>query len=134
MDPQDRGHNGSRCRVVIVEADENVRSALHLIFRSLPGVQAESASLETLLDAAIHLRPEVVLLDWDLISPRHIQLVDDLKRVAPGAAIIALGTSLGQPGAATVASAFISKTSPPDQLLRLLRELLCDQEVGSGQA
>lgn len=111
-------------RVSIVEAHDHVRAALCFILAARPGVQLVGAfgPRPDLVAHLLALRPDVVLLDWELPANLAPQVLGALRRVlAPVRVIVLSARPDDEPRAlAAGADAFVSKDQPPEALMRLL--------------
>jgi DNA-binding NarL/FixJ family response regulator len=115
-------------RVLVVDAHPDVRWALRTAIREEAGltVAGEVAHAEDLLEEARALRPDVILLEWELPDTPGEELLASLGSLDLGCRVIVLG---GQPEvkeAALAAGAddFVSKADAPEPLLRALRRLV----------
>lgn len=116
-------------RVLLADDQAALRSAVRLLLEHEPGVTivAEAPDASTLLADALHLRPDLVLLDWELpgldgfSSARSV--LESLYTSCPRLHVIVLS---GRPEAerlalASGATTFVSKADPPERLLDALR-------------
>jgi len=105
-------------KVLVVDDDANVRSALRLLLSSQMGIEAieEAASAEDMVRVAALQRPAVVLLDLDLPRLRP-GLVDEVRARSPGVRIIGMSSRSEprQPAPAEV-DAVIDKMYGPAEL------------------
>jgi two-component system response regulator DesR len=112
-------------RVLLADDQEKVRSALKLFIEQEGGfcVVGEAITASDLLHNIIRTNPQVVLLDWELPGlPDSPYKLNPLRLVAPDLKIIALS---GVPEArksalAEGADGFVSKSEPPENVLRAL--------------
>lgn len=115
-------------RVVIADDELSLHSALRLLFAHEPGVAVvgDAAEAGSARQKAAALRPDLLLLDWELPGTTGVVLVDELRAAAPAMRIIALSSRPeARPAAlAAGADAFVSKGDPPDRLLEAMRGLL----------
>lgn len=122
-------------RVLLADDSPEVRSALRLLLRQLPGYElvGEAEDGAALLSACEALRPDVVLLDWELPgaqvfaenAPLRFGSVSTVKVLAPDAHVIALSV-LPQASAEALgagADAFVCKSDPPRRLIDVLDAL-----------
>jgi two-component system, NarL family, response regulator DesR len=108
-------------RILIADKQSRVRSALALLLqKQTEFVQVGAISRkEQLLPTAQTLKPELILLDWALVGENTIPA---LRRIIPCPMIVVLSS---QPEAQEYAlaagvEAFISKSAPPDEVIRTL--------------
>jgi two-component system response regulator DesR len=112
-------------RVLIADDEAKVRSALRLLLEqeSYLEVVGEVGSIEGLLPLVKAIRPQVLLLDWELLGVHGEELVPDLRALRPDLVLVALS---GRPEARRTAleagaDAFVSKGDPPESLLASIR-------------
>jgi two-component system response regulator DesR len=126
-------------RILLADDQSEVRSALRLLLEHEPELEvvAEVEEAGALLAEARAVRPDVILLDWELPGvstvlpgprPRRV-LVAALHEIDPGLAVVSLS---GRPEARRMAMAagsdtFVCKGDPPDHLLAALRLLAGSQ-------
>jgi DNA-binding NarL/FixJ family response regulator len=88
------------------------------------GVVGEAADWSTTLALAPETRPDMLLVDWELIPIDSGNTLAQLRAVCPAAAVIVLISQLDarQQAALSVgADAFISKGEMPDRVAERLR-------------
>jgi two-component system response regulator DesR len=112
-------------RILLADDQAKVRSALRLLLRLQPGmdVVGETAETEGLLGQVKEIRPDLILLDWELPGPTSNGLLTAIRARCPRLKVIALS---GRPEARRAAleagaDAFVSKGAPPERLLSALR-------------
>ncbi len=129
-------------RILLADDQAEVRSALRLLLEHEPELEvvAEAEEAGVLLAQARAVRPDVVLLDWELPGvmaavpgprPRAI-LMAALHEIHPGLSVVSLS---GRPEARHTALAagsdgFVCKGDPPDHLLAALRLLAGSPSTG----
>jgi len=108
-------------RVLLADDQAQVRSALRLLLTQEPGlsVVGEATEAQALLAQAEAIRPDVVLLDWELPGLQAADPLFTLRARCPGLKVIVLS---GRPEArqaalAAGADVFVSKGDPPERLL-----------------
>ena len=110
-------------RIVLADTRTNVRFALRALLRHRveSEVVGEAANAEELVSEVNRLRPDLVLLDWDLPG-RGTDLLPDLRRLYPGLHVIVLGVRAEARVSALMAGAdaYVSKTEPPEHLVAAL--------------
>jgi DNA-binding NarL/FixJ family response regulator len=111
-------------RVAVVESHDQVRSALCFLIEGQPGVQLVGAfgPRPNLIVRLLALRPDVVLLDWEL--PEHLaeQVLLAARRAPapPRVLVLSARPSHETWARAAGAAAFVSKSQPPTLLLQSL--------------
>lgn len=120
-------------RILIADAQPKVRFALHVLLQRQPGLEVvgEAIDAESLHEQAIAACPDAVLVGWELPGMDMECLIPSLRESCPGMVVIALS---GRPEAKQASSeigvdAFVSKSSPPDQLLNAITRWACELEA-----
>ena len=112
-------------RVLVAAAQPDVRAALRLTLLDLEmGIVGEAADWSTTLALAPETRPDMLLVDWELIPLGSGNTLSQLRAVCPTAVVIVLISQLDarQQAALSVgADAFISKGEMPDRVAERLR-------------
>ena len=112
-------------RVLLAAPQPDVRAALRLLLLDLNmGVVGEAADWPTTLALAPETQPDMLLVDWDLISLDSGNTLSQLRAACPAAVVIVLISQLDarQQAALSVgADAFISKGEMPDRVAERLR-------------
>lgn len=112
-------------RILLAENRTHVRWALRTAIAEQRGlsVVGEIDRGETLLAQAATLRPDLVLLDWELPGPPATGLLQALQENDASLRVIVLSIDSDVGGAALAAGAdaFVCKTDPPERLLAALR-------------
>ena len=115
--------------VLIADGRAHTRSAMRLLLVQEPQVVVvgEAADVDEALSTVATLRPDAVLLEWELPRQPRAQegslVVKRLRAASPGSLVIALS---GLPEArhealAAGADGFVSKGDPPERLLSAVR-------------
>jgi DNA-binding NarL/FixJ family response regulator len=114
-------------RVLLADDHSRVRWALRTAIREEPGlvVVGEVTQAEDLLAQVHTLRPDILLLEWELSGGIAGELLRALCGLDSGPQVIILGQQPASRAAALAAGAdaFVSKADGPDQLLATLRAL-----------
>ncbi len=114
-------------QVFIASADGALRVSLQLLVESEPGfvVIGMSDRSQGLLTIASALRPDVLLLDYELAKQAVADLVSDLHHLEhpPKVIVLSVDPQVKATTLAAGADAFISKNVPPDDLLPILRKM-----------
>ena len=116
-------------RILIADTQPKVRFALQVLLQRQPdlNVVGEAIDAESLLGEVESECPDVVLLGWELPGMEMACLVPTLRERCPGIVVIALSGRLEAHRAASKlgVDAFVSKSSPPDQLLAAITRCGC---------
>ena len=112
-------------RVLLADDQAKVRSALRLLLEQQPELEVvgEAAEVGGLLAQVRAIRPDLVLLDWELPGLQTVSLLPALRDLCPHLRVVALS---GRPEARQAAldagvDAFVSKGDPPERLLAAVR-------------
>jgi DNA-binding NarL/FixJ family response regulator len=112
-------------RVYIADALREERSALRLVLLDLNmEVVGEAADWTTTLAQAPISRPEMLLVDWDLLPSLPAGALGELRNACPAALVIILISHLDarqQAALSAGADAFISKGETPERVANRLR-------------
>ncbi len=115
-------------QVIVADDEAAIRSALGLALKQKLGIQnvCEAANLEDLFARAREVGAALVLLDWDLPGLAAKAGLAALRRQNPDLKVVALSArpEARQAALDAGADAFVSKTEPPDTMLRLIKETL----------
>jgi DNA-binding NarL/FixJ family response regulator len=116
-----------RLRVLLADEQPKVLSALRLLLNQVPGFQTvgEACEATSLLDQVRTVRPDLVLLDWELPGLPALNTLSALRANRPNLKVIALSGRPELGGTAITAGAdfFVSKIDPPRKLLAALRTI-----------
>jgi DNA-binding NarL/FixJ family response regulator len=114
-------------RIVIADRQAATRSALSMLLAPEEDINIvdEASDQQELLSMISATPPDVVLLDWELAGAATVDLLANLRTLAPSLKIIALS---GRPEARPEAlgagvDAFVSKGDSPARLLITLRSI-----------
>lgn len=79
-----------RCRVLVIEDNEDVRRLLRLVLADEPIVQivGEAANGADGIVMATDLRPDIIVLDINMPVMDGLTALPDIRRAAPNAAIV----------------------------------------------
>jgi DNA-binding NarL/FixJ family response regulator len=112
-------------RVLLADDHTWVRWALRTAIGEEPGltVVGEVSEAENLLSQAQALRPDLILLEWELPGRAADGLLSALRALDSqiGVIVLSQGAESEQAALAAGADAFVSKADPPEQLLNALR-------------
>lgn len=112
-------------RVLLAAPQPDMRAALRLLLNSLNmEVIGEATDWSGTLALAAENRPDMVLVDWELIPMDSGNTLIQLRVVCPAAVVIVLISHLDARQQAAIsagADAFISKGEMPDRVAERLR-------------
>jgi DNA-binding NarL/FixJ family response regulator len=116
-------------RVLVADSDPRVRTALNLLLKSQPelAIVRESSDGSGLLAQVQELRPDLVLVDWELPGESVASLVEQLRGSEIRVVLLVGRPEAEQAARAVGADAFISKMDSADRLLETLQEILASQ-------
>ena len=112
-------------RVLVIEAHPDVRDALRVLLQRQHAAPLEVVgildTLDCLPDMIARLRPDVLLMDWELAAAQKATLATIRARF-PGVNILALSVKpeMRQTALRAGADAFVSKGEPAEGLLQAL--------------
>ena len=112
-------------QVLIAAPQPDVRAALRLLLLDLSmQVAGEAVDWSTALTLARETRPDMLLVDWELIPISSGHTLTQLREACPAAVVIVLISQLDarqQAALSAGANAFISKSEMPDRVAARLR-------------
>jgi DNA-binding NarL/FixJ family response regulator len=114
-------------RILIADHQQAVRSAVRFLLeeRLELRVVGEAADGQELLAQLGSLRPDIIVIDWDLPRGSTDELFDAFRELDRRPKVIVLGAhpESAQAAMAAGASSFVSKGDPPKRLLTVLHAL-----------
>ena len=117
-------------RVLVAATHPQLRWALRTVLKEEPAliVIGEASTHQDLLSQANALRPDLILLDWDLLDRPKAGALAALRGIDAQFGIIVVSE---QPDLRETAGAdaYLYKYDPPDQFLAALRGLLAECQV-----
>ena len=112
-------------RVLLAAPQSDVRAALRLLLLDLSmEVVSEAADWPTISPLAPKNQPDMLLVDWELITEDSGNTLTELRAVCPAAVVIVLISQMDarqQAALSAGADAFISKGEMPDRVADRLR-------------
>ncbi len=126
-------------RIVVGDRDVRVRSALKVLLREEHGVTlvGESSDLPSLVVQIKELKPDLVLLDWELPGRPAAALLLAQERLhsPPKVIVFSARSESEQESLALGADAFVSKGDAPEALLAAFRKLTREsgEKAANGQ-
>ena len=125
------GEQHQGVRTVLADRQSTVRDALLVLVTQGLGMQVvdEAGTLQTLQRLVRTHRPDLAIVDWDLLSRSTGELAD-LRACSPGLRIVVVGLRPEMRPAALAAGAdgFVSKMDAPDVVVGVLKP--CAQATG----
>ena len=114
-------------RILLADDQLHVRSALQILLKYIPNlyVVGEAGDAASLLAQVQAVKPDLVLVDFELPGLQLSNLIVKLRTIYPSLLIVALSGSLVSPTIALTAGIdeFISKSDPPERIITLLQLL-----------
>jgi len=114
-------------RTVLAEGQATVRDALRILVTQGLGMQVvgEAKTLQTLQSQVRAHRPDLAIVDWDLLA-QSASVLAGLRASSPGLRIVVVGLRPGMRPAALAAGAdgFVSKVDAPDVVVGVLQPCL----------
>ena len=122
-------------RLLLAEDQGMMRSALALLLDLEPDIEvvAEAGTTAEALDAALRVRPDVALLDIEMLDGSGLDTAATLRDVLPGCRVLIL-TTFGRPGylrraMEAGAAGFLVKDGPVEDLAAAVRRVLAGERV-----
>ena len=111
-------------RAVLADGQPSVRDALRILVTQSLGVQVidEVGTLQTLQRQVRAHRPDLAIVDWDLLA-QSTSVLAGLRACSPGLRIVVIGLRPEMRPAALAAGAdgFVSKVDAPDVVVGVLQ-------------
>lgn len=111
-------------RIVVVETQAQIRAALSFLLEQQPDLQVLCAlgPVPNLAARLLALRPEVILLDWELPQRLASRILLAVRRSSEAPRIVVLSAHAKDeaPARAAGANAFVSKDEAPAAIIRAL--------------
>jgi len=126
-----RQYKGEEVRIFLADADRDERLALLFLLDHEPGMEVVGIAIrsEGLAAQVRACRPDVLLLDWNLVTQPAADCLSDIHSLDPQLKIVVLHVhpEVRQEVESAGADVFISKDTPPDELLMVLRKMRKDE-------
>jgi DNA-binding NarL/FixJ family response regulator len=114
-------------RVLLADHHTEVRWALRTAIKEVPDLMlvGEAIQAKDLLSQARALRPDLILLEWELPGRSARNLLAALREIDPLARVIVLSREpeSQEPALDAGADVFVSKANGPEELLAALHRL-----------
>jgi DNA-binding NarL/FixJ family response regulator len=124
-----------KMRVLLADDQENVRSALRLVIDQVPDFEiiGEVTDPDQLLLKIEEGKPDLLLLDWELIPAQRKGFFTTLKNHYPHLYVIAMSSCiLSEYEAITAgANAFVSKVEPVEKFILSLQNLVHLKDINT---
>jgi DNA-binding NarL/FixJ family response regulator len=131
---EEGGHGGPPLRVLLADDHKIVREGLRLLLRNEPDVEivGEAAHGREVVDLALRLEPDVVVMDVSMPLIDGDQATQQIKAHLPKTRIIALSTH-NEPETIEKmykagAEGYVLKTASPEELLVAIRGKKSDSQ------
>jgi two-component system, NarL family, response regulator, fimbrial Z protein, FimZ len=111
-------------RILLADDNNDARSALALLLETRLGasIVGEASTMEGLLEQAAGIRPDIVLLDWELPGKPETDRIVVIRSVSPGSRVIVISARPESVIQAAGADAFVNKTDPPEHIVDIFKE------------
>lgn len=117
----------NKIRILLADDNPSLRSALALLLETRLNVSVvgESTSMENLLADLPIIRPDIVILDWELPGKPKENRITLLYKAYPSIKVVVIGSQSEniQQSLAIHADAYISKSEPPEQMVQVLQAI-----------
>jgi DNA-binding NarL/FixJ family response regulator len=114
-------------KIFLADASSEVRLALQMMLDNEPGLNVTGLAVQAkgLLAQMEVAQPDVLLLDWCLVSKSPNDLLTGLQTLKPRPRVIVLGILPGEEQSflGTKVDAVFYKAYPPEELLTTLRKM-----------
>jgi DNA-binding NarL/FixJ family response regulator len=112
-------------RVMLADGEQQVRCALRVLLTVDMGMQVvgEAVDAADLLPELQASRPDVLVVDWGLLSAEAARTVTSLRAINPHLQVITMSgqAETRQHALAAGANAFVSKADSPERMIDALR-------------
>lgn len=113
----------SQLRIFIADPNRNGRLALQMLLDHQPGMEVVGIAVqkEGLVEQVTAVQPDVILIDWKLMSPTPAVFINELRDCQ--IIVMDVREETSQEVEILGIDKFICKDGPPDELLSMLQEL-----------
>jgi DNA-binding NarL/FixJ family response regulator len=119
-------------RILLADAQPNVRYALHVLLANRPklNLAGDATDAYELISRLKADDPDMLILDWMLPGLDEVGSIATLRGIRPDMIIIALSgrPELGHAAIKAGADAFVSKIDPPERLLTAIDRFLSQND------
>ena len=124
----------SQLKVFLADANRDSRLGMQMLLDHQTGMRIVGVSVgsEGLVVQAGAAHPDVVLLDWQIIASAPAEYIKNLHLIEsqPQVIVLCIRPEIRLEAEDAGADEFISKDTPPDELLLVLRKIGNDQLEG----
>ena len=117
----------SQLRIFIADPGRDGRLALQMLLDHEPGMKVVGIAVQQagLVEQVTAVKPDVILIDWQLLMTEPTALINKLHTQTTPCCLFVLDVrpETEEKAITAGADAFVSKSSPPDDLLQILRQL-----------
>ena len=117
-------------RILIADDNRSIRSALALLLETRLGiiVGGEANTMESLLAKLESLRPDIVIVDWDLPGHPQQARIEAIRSLQPAVRVIVVNSRPEAEAQSAGADAFIYRTDPPETIISAIQSLLPERK------
>ncbi|MGI2336001.1 MAG: hypothetical protein ACRKGH_05100 [Dehalogenimonas sp.] len=110
-------------KFILADRQTSARSALRLLLEQYPRMEyaGETGEAGDLLNLTASSKPELALVEWELLAPRPQDRIAELKAICP-LIVVVLNSSAARntPALAVGADYYVSKRDNPELLISFL--------------
>jgi len=125
--------SNSAMRVLLIDNQTHVRTAIQFLLDQQPGISVigTADTSDVLLEQAHMLRPDIVLISWELWRKPAAELRTVLRAldVRPKVIVFSSRPEAEQPALKSGADAFVCAYDPPDTLLNVLQTIGDSEDI-----
>jgi DNA-binding NarL/FixJ family response regulator len=114
-------------RVIVADDQVEVRSAIKLILEERTGLNVigEANDIEILVEQLSNLRPELVILDWELGQTKPGEALNIILKIKPDLPVVVLSSypQIQKMALKAGALAFVCKSDPPESLVKAIEKI-----------
>ena len=123
----------SQLRIFIADPDRNGRLALQMLLDHQPGMEVVGIAVqkEGLVEQVTTIQPDVVLIDWKLLSSTPAAFINELHNAHMNCQIIVMDVREETRYEVEIfgIDKFICKNGPPDKFLSMLQEIKENKKI-----
>jgi DNA-binding NarL/FixJ family response regulator len=115
-------------RILLADDNPAIRSALTLLLETRLNVLivGEADSMDKLLPCVASLKPDLVILDCELAGEPKQAWISQLRAISPALKVVLTSSrpELAQNALAAQADSYVSKSEPPEQVVRVIQTIM----------